>query len=72
MKCLQSILQKFYYARNYWICRTYSSKFLGFPIFPHSFFNIVFLLFEIVASDRFNKIAIKDIEKPNLISKQIR
>ena len=31
-------LQKFYYARNYWICRTYSSKSLGFPIFPTGFF----------------------------------
>ena len=54
-----SILSKFYHAKNYRICSTYSSKSLGFPTFPHSFFNIVFLLFEIAASDRFKSLAIK-------------
>ncbi len=54
-----SILSKFYHAKNYGICSTYSSNSLGFPTFPHSFFNIVFLLFEIAASDRFKSLAIK-------------
>ena len=34
--------------------------------------NIVFLLFEIAASDRFKSLAIKDAGIPSLISKQIR
>ena len=66
-----SILSLFYHAKNYGICSTYSSNSLGFSTFPHSFFNIVFLLFEIAASDRFKSLAINDAEIPSLISKQI-
>ena len=66
-----SILSKFYHAKNYGICRTYSSNSLGLPSLSHIFFNIVFLLFEIAASDRFNNLAINDAEIPSLISKQI-
>ncbi len=67
-----SILSLFYHAKNYGIFSTYSSNSLGFPTFPHSFFNIVFLHFEIAASDRFKSLAIKDAGIPSLISKQIR
>ena len=67
-----SILSKFYHAKNYWICRTYSSNSLGLPSLSHIFFNIVFRLFEIAASDRFKSLAIKDAGIPSLISKQIR